>query len=67
MDTFRLHPRLFGRKKERPQEVHDMISLVLAEARAIRLVQAEAVLRLLDVVLHRPPLLVGLEDHVRRD
>lgn len=47
------------------QEVDDIVSqeayhhagLVLAKAGAVRLVQEEAVLFLLDVVLHRPPFL----------
>lgn len=43
------------------QEAYNHAGLVLAEAGAVRLVQEEAVLFLLDVVLHRPPLLVGLE------
>ena len=68
------YPAFLAGKAQGMQEVDDIVSqeayhhagLVLAEAGAVRLVQEEAVFFLLDVVLHRPPLLVGLEYPFRR-
>lgn len=68
------YPAFLAGKAQGMQEVDDIVSqeayhhagLILAEAGAVRLVQEEAVLFHLDVVLHRPPLLVGLEYPFRR-